>query len=166
MNKPTADKGKCATCGLLALRMRPADPTEEKFWEVSEDSRLSGGMPASVTTMPAVGDTQVSSRTRTVEVCCYVSAAQPPLIAEAGEIIADDDSRPREQAWREVLKRDRRCVSWYPYQPSFGPKWHLEQRQMRDFQIASNNTQKVIARWTAFQALVAIAAIVVVIIVK
>lgn len=129
---PVSDRGRCVSCGLLAIHQ-----TESPRWhEATQDARGTGrldrggtGYERDFNTWPA----------------CFRHAAD--LEAEARAVIEErglsGDGRPG--ANQEVITRDRHCPAWYPYSPGFPPKEHLEELRMMQLEEARRSNDEKLA---------------------
>jgi hypothetical protein len=135
------DRGKCVTCGFLANRVRPSGVAGEDFREISNDQR---------DTCEII--TFASGRTETTffELTCFV--AEVDLEKEINLSLSPGEETTI-QAIYDVLHNERDCPAWFPYQPSFGPKWHLEQKQMRDLEDRREHFERQTFVYTSLIAL-------------
>lgn len=120
-----AQKGRCATCGLLAVRSNPYMKGEH-YWEAELERRQQGNFFHII---------EIERGNRNATPACLVREVD--FKDELGELWSrtgipnDTETRKKlEAATVSALNADRRCSKWFAYAPGLSPKEHLQDCRM------------------------------------
>jgi hypothetical protein len=113
----SVDKGRCVNCGFLAKRTRRDQVNRAStpmYYEVEDHARESGEV-SSYLQNPIAGPIGT-------EAFCFRNAADIKGEIDARFKEGDDDKR----ITLAVFEEDRKCTSWYRYNPGLSPKDHFD----------------------------------------
>lgn len=129
---PTADRGKCITCGFLSKHPRAgiSGLPAPRYYEIERQERI-GNHEQMFTYQPDLANIR---RIKT-GLACFIDQAD--LMAG----VPGDDANTMEayqitrDAGAEVIALDRHCNGWYPYKPGFSPREHYDRLEMQRLEL-------------------------------
>lgn len=116
------DKGKCATCGFLALRVHAEGFDRPLIQECGPVVRANGsayGLQGLGPLIPAFS----------TEPCCVRGAVDFRNEIGHGADRIEDQNHPVKAKAKAAFNKPRACRKWWPYRFGLDPQWHLDERR-------------------------------------
>jgi hypothetical protein len=127
---PENRRNRCATCGFLSLRVPHFGDTKPPV-EVLRENRDSGEL--------------FNFHGGSAQPRCFIDAADPRLFDEIQSEAASSSNEHYRQQAQLVINRERDGSAWFPWQPGFSPKEHLEKYQMLQLEQARRESDERLA---------------------